>query len=155
MREGQNECFGNRLNRSVPEWSGWGGGNCWEQEDRPSPYGACREREQDRVLYRHRAKQNGHLCLKTNIYTANNVSGIANKISLLLCVKCISSGILSNDYDYVQRCEITAIVVAKLKPVCIAVCHCTWVLWENTLVYVGLTHPAVFILNKCMQTHAY
>lgn len=42
-------------------------------------------------------------------------SGVADKITLLLYVKHLSSGTLSNDYDYVQRCEITTIVVAKLN----------------------------------------
>lgn len=54
---------------------------------------------------------------------ANNKSGIANKISLSFSAKCLSSGTLSAVYDCVQRCEITTIVVSKLKPVCIAVCH--------------------------------
>lgn len=66
--------------RSGWDGMGWGGGGvvgCWAQEHRPSPYGACREREKGSKIERDkqtlRPKQIGHLCLKyKNKYIIEN-----------------------------------------------------------------------------------
>lgn len=66
MREGQNECYGNRLIRSVPERSGWGGAAGHRNIDPVHMVPAEREKgskiERDKQTLR--PKQIGHLCLK-------------------------------------------------------------------------------------------
>jgi len=63
MREGQNECYGNRLICSVPGWSWWGGGGLLGTGTETSPYGACRERERERERYKHRDQNRLVICV--------------------------------------------------------------------------------------------